>query len=68
MKTGTILWIVVTMTALLSCNRQTVGIGAKPPLGAEVLFDGSRKMLDKKWIYCDQESLSGFQVACGIPR
>jgi len=29
----------------------SVGIGAAPPRGAEVLFDGSRKMLDEKWTY-----------------
>lgn len=28
-----------------------VGVGAKPPAGAEVVFDGSRKMLDAKWTY-----------------
>jgi hypothetical protein len=28
-----------------------VGIGAAPPAGAEVLLDGSRKMLDEKWTY-----------------
>ena len=27
------------------------GVGAKPIDGAEVLFDGSRKMLDDKWTY-----------------
>ena len=28
-----------------------VGVGAKPIKSAEVMFDGSRKMLDEKWIY-----------------
>ena len=29
----------------------SVGVGAKPISGAEVLFDGTRKMLDEKWTY-----------------
>ena len=36
------------------CATQTwgeVGVGAKPAPGAEVLFDGTRKMLDEKWTY-----------------
>lgn len=28
-----------------------IGVGAAPPPGAEVLFDGSREMLDGKWTY-----------------
>jgi lysophospholipase L1-like esterase len=28
-----------------------LGVGAKPEPGAEVLFDGSREMLDAKWTY-----------------
>ena len=28
-----------------------VGVGAKPVDGAEVIIDGSRKMLDAKWTY-----------------
>jgi hypothetical protein len=35
----------------LSCSQQKVGINAKPPAGAELLFDGSREMLDEKWTY-----------------
>ncbi len=35
----------------LSCSQQKVGIDAKPPTGAELLFDGSREMLDEKWTY-----------------
>jgi hypothetical protein len=30
---------------------QPVGVGAKPVEGAEVIFDGTRKMLDEKWTY-----------------
>jgi hypothetical protein len=37
----------VSQTATLA----DVGVGAKPIPGAEVQFDGSRKMLDDKWIY-----------------
>ena len=29
----------------------SVGVGAKPISGAEVLFDGTREMLDEKWTY-----------------
>jgi hypothetical protein len=28
-----------------------VGVGVQPPKGAEVYFDGSRAMLDEKWMY-----------------
>lgn len=28
-----------------------VGVGTKAPKGAEILFDGSRQMLDSKWTY-----------------
>ncbi len=28
-----------------------VGVGAKAPADAEIIFDGSRKMLDEKWTY-----------------
>lgn len=32
-------------------GASNVGVGAKPVAGAEVVFDGSRKMLDDKWTY-----------------
>ena len=45
-----------TIAALLVIATATtataeVGVGAKPIEGAEVLFDGSREMLDAKWTY-----------------
>ena len=29
----------------------SIGVGARPPAGAEMLFDGTREMLDEKWTY-----------------
>ena len=36
---------------LVSSLHADVGVGAKPVEGAEVVFDGSREMLDAKWTY-----------------
>ena len=35
-----------------------VGVGTKPPKGAETYLDGSRKMLDEKWTYWKGPRLS----------
>ena len=43
---GATLLIAVTPPA-----RSEVGVGARPIKGAEVIFDGTRKMLDDKWTY-----------------
>ncbi|MEJ7592414.1 MAG: hypothetical protein WKF77_12760 [Planctomycetaceae bacterium] len=43
--------------------RADVGVGAKPIEGAEMLIDGSREMLDEKWIYWDGP---GFKSAMPI--
>lgn len=50
-----------TATALLSCLAAAgmslhaaaahIGVGARPPEGAEVLFDGTRESLDRNWTY-----------------
>jgi hypothetical protein len=37
--------------ALISTLHAEVGVGAKPVEGAEILFDGTREMLDAKWTY-----------------
>ncbi len=45
-------WMLVPVLALTGwCADAHVGVGAKPPPGAEVLFDGTRRMLDEKWTY-----------------
>ena len=45
--------LLLTVCALLawSPSRADVGVGAKPLPGAEMLFDGTREMLDAKWTY-----------------
>jgi hypothetical protein len=42
--------VVFGMSAPAAVQAQ-VGVGAEPPEGAEVFFDGSREMLDAKWTY-----------------
>ena len=46
--------VIVSTLVLISCTSPEVdqkGVGIKAPSGAEMLFDGSRKMLDEKWTY-----------------
>ena len=40
----------VSFAAVVQAQAE-VGVGAKPVEGAEILFDGSREMLDEKWTY-----------------
>jgi hypothetical protein len=42
---------VVVLQASISGVSAAVGVGARPLPGAEVVIDGSRKMLDDKWTY-----------------
>ena len=39
--------------------KEPIGVGARAPKGAEVLFDGSRKMLDQKWTYWEGPRFAG---------
>ncbi len=39
------------MLSLVCVKAAEVGLGAKPIEGAEVIFDGTREMLDAKWKY-----------------
>ena len=39
------------VSTLIVTAAENIGIGAKPIEGAEVIFDGSREMLDDKWTY-----------------
>jgi Domain of Unknown Function (DUF1080) len=49
--------------ACIPAARAEVGIGAKPLPGAEVIVDGTRAMLDDKWIYWEGP---GFKSAMPI--
>lgn len=50
--TFTFLLITFSFAIFSSCSEpQTVGVGAKAPKTAELIFDGSREMLDEKWTY-----------------
>ena len=55
MKQGITIFALLFILLLSFCekadNRTTIGVGAKAPEGAIVLFDGTREMLDAKWTY-----------------
>jgi hypothetical protein len=55
--------LVLSTTLLASHAPAEVGVGAKPLPGAEVILDGSRAMLDEKWIYWEGP---GFKSAMPI--
>src|SRR4051812_19019748 len=48
---ATLLLLACTVFAATSAFASNVGVGAKPIEGAEVIIDGTRQMLDDKWIY-----------------
>lgn len=55
------LFILTVLFTWLSSDiqaQQHIGVGAEPPADAEVLFDGSRKMLRQKWTYWEGPRLS----------
>jgi hypothetical protein len=52
------LLFLTTSLALIPTAKEPVGVGTKAPRGADVLFDGSRKMLDEKWIYWEGPRLA----------
>ena len=43
--------IFLASTAIAAAEDKGVGVGTKPIEGAELVFDGSRAMLDEKWTY-----------------
>lgn len=51
MKILSMLTIVGSLLFLNACNKDTVGVGAKAPAGAEELFQGSAESLNENWIY-----------------
>jgi hypothetical protein len=61
--------ILVPLITFLLCTSATraaeksIGVGAKPTEGAEVVIDGSRKTLEEKWIYWEGP---GFKSAMPI--
>ncbi len=43
---------IITLTVTLTLPAaDNIGVGAKPVKDANVILDGSRKMLDEKWTY-----------------
>ncbi len=43
--------LLIVMSGFIFLPKEKVGVGTKAPKNAEVIFDGSRKMLDEKWTY-----------------
>jgi hypothetical protein len=52
-RSRTLLTATLAFLATVSANAadQNLGVGAKPVPGADVILDGTREMLDAKWVY-----------------
>ena len=50
-NSGSIWGLLALSFTLCSTAQAQLGVGSEAPAGAQVLFDGSRKMLDEKWTY-----------------
>ena len=48
----------LTMTLALPA-ADNIGVGAKPVKGADIILDGSRKMLNEKWTYWKEKMTGG---------
>ena len=59
MSVGMSAFVFLSVITLTACAQRHIGVGAKPPRGAEVFFDGSRKMLDEKWTYWEGPRFAG---------
>ncbi len=46
-----ILFLTAALPLVVFAADKGIGVGAKPIPGAEIIIDGTRKMLDEKWIY-----------------
>ena len=63
MKNSPLFLLPLVFTVLTHTASAEVGLGAKPLDGAEVIIDGTRAMLDEKWIYWEGP---GFKSALPI--
>jgi len=48
---GVLAVVALVFHASAADHKDTAGVGAKPIKDAEIVFDGTRKMLDEKWEY-----------------
>lgn len=51
MKAITSVTLFLSLFLLCACQQNPLGLGAKAPAGAEVLFDGTAESLHENWIY-----------------
>ncbi|SOD99549.1 3-keto-disaccharide hydrolase [Spirosoma fluviale] len=52
------LFVIVVTLAMVPLAKEPIGVGTKAPKDANVLFDGSKKMLDEKWQYWEGPRLA----------
>ena len=61
MKIAKVLCLAALLLGVLPLTAQ-VGVGVKAPIGADILFNGTREMLNEKWTYWE-----GPRLAASLP-